>query len=293
MISLRQARSLLAVVEHGSVSRAAVELCLAPSSVSAQLRELSATVGVTLFEPVGRGLVLSTAGQQLLPKFRQLIALSEDISSEARFLASEPAGQLRLYAPSSMCIYRLPPLIQALQSRAPAIELQLEHDPYDYKRGLAERSIDAAILVLDQPEPNCEHQPIAIEDAVFVAHPDLVTGRALTLKKLQQLPLITTEPTCSYRIAAQKHFSRAGLRLEPRQSLSNVEVIRRCLLSKMGVGLLPRCVVAEDLQQGKLLEQKVQGTPYRFESSVVWLKETEMTPRLNLFLQLVRELYDQ
>lgn len=292
MMSLRQATSVLAVVEHGGINRAADVLCLAPSSVSAQLRELSAALGVTLFEPAGRGLVLSAAGQQLLPKFRQLIALSADIEAEAHALSSEPCGQLRLYAPSSMCIYRLPPLIQALQRVAPGIELHLQHDPYDYHKGLAERSIDAAIVVIDKPEPHCSHQPLAPEEAIFVAHPELVISGKLTLKKLQLKPLITTESGCSYRVAAEKHFVAAGLRLQPRQSFSNVEVIRRCLLSRLGIGLLPRCVVAEDLARGDLCEQKVHGTPYVFESTVIWPQEAGMTPRLRIFLQQVSEQFE-
>jgi len=228
MLSLRQIKSLVAVVDVGSVNRAAEVLCLAPSSVSAQLRELSSSLGVTLFEPSGRGLVLSAAGRQLLPQFRHLLALSDDVVAQARSLVSDPAGELRLYAPSSMCIYRLPPLIEALQTSAPLVELHL-----------------------------------------------------------MERALITTEPGCSYRVAAERHFKASSLRLAPRQSFSNVEVIRRCLLAKMGIGLLPRCVVSEDIAEGRLLQQSVTGAPYRFYSTVIWPKEAVASPRLSAFLQAV------
>ena len=289
MVNLKQVKSVLAVVEAGSVNRAAEVLCLAPSSVSAQLRELSAGLGVNLFESAGRGLVLSAAGRQLLPKFQHMLVLSDEISAAAQALVSEPAGELRLYAPSSICIYRLPPLIEALQSLAPGIELHLQHDPFDYRQGLAERSIEAAILVMDKSEPGCEQLGVASEEVIYVAHPSLVVAEALTPEQLMQSSLITTEPGCSYRVAADNHFKQQGLRLNPRQSFSNVEVIRRCLLAKMGVGLLPRCVVEEDISDGRLQEQKVTGAPYCFESTVVWPREADISPRLNLFLQVVRD----
>ncbi|MGB0865686.1 MAG: LysR family transcriptional regulator [Granulosicoccaceae bacterium] len=288
MINLRQVKSVLAVVEAGSVNRAAEVLCLAPSSVSAQLRELSSGLGVNLFDSSGRGLVLSAAGRQLLPKFQQMLALEGEISSTAQALVSEPAGELRLYAPSSMCIYRLPPLIEGLQSLASGIELHLQHDPFDYRQALAERSIEAAILVLDKPEPGCDSQRVAAEEVIYVAHPSLVVAETLTPEQLQRRMLITTEPACSYRMAAEQHFKQQGLKLSPRQCFSNVEVIRRCLLAKMGVGLLPRCVVEEDIAAGRLLQQNVSGAPYCFESTVVWPSEAEISPRLNLFLQVVR-----
>ncbi len=288
MVSLRQVKSALAVVEHGSVNRAAEVLCLAPSSVSAQLRELSAGLGLSVFEPAGRGLVLSSAGRQLLPKFQHLLTLNDEIAAQAQALVSEPAGELRLYAPSSMCIYRLPVLIEMMQSEAPGIELHLQHDPFDYRQALADRSIDAAILVLDKPETGCHHQDIATEEVIYVAHPELVCKSEISPEQLMQLSLITTEAACSYRLAAEQHFKQHSLRLTPRQSFSNVEVIRRCLLAKMGVGLLPRCVVAEDLSEGRLCEQKVEGAPYFFNSTIVWPQGAELSPRLNVFLQVVR-----
>jgi DNA-binding transcriptional LysR family regulator len=60
----RQVRSVLTVLELGSVNRAAEALYLAPSSVSAQIRELSTELGVNLFEPAGRGIVASSALRQ-------------------------------------------------------------------------------------------------------------------------------------------------------------------------------------------------------------------------------------
>jgi len=288
MISLRQVKSLLAVVETGSVNRASELLCLAPSSVSAQLRELSGSLGVDLFEQQGRGIVLSATGRELMPKFQHLLSLNDEIVTQAQTLVSEPAGELRLYAPSSMCIYRLPALIEALQSSAPAIELHLQHDPFNYQQALDDRSIDAAVVVSEKTEPGYEKLAIASEEVIYVTHPDLVVKRRLAPKQLVERALITTEAGCSYRVAAEQHFKQHNLNLLPKQSFSNVEVIRRCLLAKMGIGILPRCVVSEDIAEGRLQEQKVQGTPYRFKSTVIWPAGVEKSARLDAFLQVVR-----
>lgn len=288
MINVRQVKSLIAVVDVGSVNRAAEELCLAPSSVSAQLRELSSSVGVTLFEQSGRGLVLSAAGRQLLPKFRHLLALNNDVLALAHSLVHEPAGELKLYAPSSMCIYRLPPLIEVLQRVAPAVELHLQHDPFDFRQALLDRSIEAAVVVTDKDDPDFHSARIAKEEVIYVGHPDIVEKRKLALKQLIECALITTEPGCSYRVAAESHFKSRSLRLSPRQNFSNVEVIKRCLLAKMGIGLLPRCVVNEEIEQGTLVEQLVSGAPYRFQSTLIWPKGADKSPRLEAFLQAIK-----
>lgn len=287
MINLKQVNSLLTVVEAGSVNQAAEKLCLAPSSVSAQLRELSAFLGITLFETSGRNLVLSAAGRQLLPEFQRLVALGNDVTERAQSLLSEPAGDLKMFAPSSMCIYRIPPLIELMQSTAPTVELQLQHDPFDYKKALAERTIEAAIVVANDIEPQFNHLTLAEEQAIYVAHPTVCGTKKLTVKQLSAYSLITTEPECSYRIAADKHFKKNRLLLSPKQCFSNVEVIRRCLLAKMGIGLLPRCVVEDDLTHGRLRELQVSGAPYRFYSTIIWPKDTCVSARLAAFLHAV------
>ena len=285
----RQIRSVLKVVEVGSVNRAAEVLHLAPSSISAQIRELSQELGVALFDQVGRRIVLSRAGQALLPGFRQFHALTQDIEQQAKSINHEAVGELKLFAPSSMCIYRLPPLIEALQKTAPRLEVTLTHEPFDYQTALHNREIDAAILVSQQADEQWESHPLMDEAVIYVCRPDRYQNTTLVPEQLQQQPLITTEPGCSYRLVAEAHFKKQGLTLKPRQSFSNVEVVRRCLLANMGVGLLPRCVVAEDLQRGTLVEQAVVGVPYYFQSMLVYPKGMRVLPKLEALIRVVAE----
>lgn len=283
----KQIRSVLKVIEVGSVNRAAEVLHLAPSSISAQIRELSQELGVALFDQVGRRIVLSRAGQELLPGFRHFHALTQDIEQQARSISHEMAGELKLFAPSSMCIYRLPPLIEALQQRAPQLEVTLTHEPFDYQTALYNREIDAAILVSQYPDEQWVSHPLCDEEVIYVCHHERFLPETLTPEQLWQQSLITTEPGCSYRMVAEAHFKTLGLTLKPRQSFSNVEVIRRCLLANMGIALLPRCVVAEDLQQGRLMEQAVQGTPYLFQSMLVYPKGVTVLPKLAALVEVM------
>ncbi len=285
----RQVRSVLKVIETGSINRAALELHLAPSSVSAQIRELANELGVPLFEQAGRGIIPSAATRQLLSSFQAFQALAEEITQLAHSAAHEPTGVLKLFAPSSMCIYRLPPLIEALQTHAPQVEVMLTHEPFDYRQALNSGEIDAAIIVSQVPSEEWAQQALHAEDVIYVCHPDRLQTRALTLEQLQQHPLITTEPDCTYRVGAEDHFKAQGLHLKPRQAFANVEVIRRCLLANMGVGLLPLCVVEDDLIAGRLCQQSVTGTPYPFHSSLIYPHGRTLTPKLSALLAVIHQ----
>lgn len=80
----KQIRSLLAVHQYGSISKASEVLHLAPSSISAQLKELSSELGVSLFESNGRNIQLNDMGLSLLPSFQAFCAQEAHIKQMAR-----------------------------------------------------------------------------------------------------------------------------------------------------------------------------------------------------------------
>ncbi|TBR44275.1 LysR family transcriptional regulator [Marinomonas agarivorans] len=289
----KQVRSLLAVVQYGSINKAAHYLHLAPSSISAQLKELTNELGVELFEPKGRNIVLSQIGHALLPSLQNFCAQESHIKQLAQEKSQGNLGSISLFAPSSMCIYRVPKIIQTVQSQLPEVEILLVHEPYDYEAALAQGELDAALTMIEPAKvaqkitPFWHSRLLNEEEIIYVVHPDQYDKRLLTLSELNTRNLITTEPECSYRRSAEQRFQQAGLTLQTYQSFSNVEVIKRCVLGNMGIGLLPRCVVEEELKQGILLEQKVEGAPYIFHSLMIYRPQTPLPAKLDAFLALL------
>lgn len=293
----RQIRSVLAVHQHGSIQKAARLLHLAPSSISAQLKELSHELGVDLFVSVGRNIILSDVGRSLLPSMQTFVAQEESIREQALQACESLSGSLTLFAPSSMCIYRLPGLIEEMQLIAPNLEVLLTHEPFDYEQALLDGDIDAAIIIpeadtaTDNPALKpWRYQRLYQEDVIYVCHPKRVQKRSMTVEELTQHPIISTEPACTYRRRAEQHFGQTGHSFEPRQSFSNVEVVKRCLLTNMGIGLLPRCVVDAELQSGQLMEQTVEGTPYPFASYLIALPHSSGSARLTALWQIAQGL---
>ncbi|WP_281271414.1 substrate-binding domain-containing protein [Leucothrix arctica] len=122
---------------------------------------------------------------------------------------------------------------------------------------------------------------------------EAIKKTALSLEALSQLPLITTDPDCSYRIHAEAHFKAHNLTLKPRQSFANAEVVRRCLLANLGIGLLPACVVEEDLADGKLMQLNVESVPYKFRSSLIYPKKRKCSPKLLALIDVINHYTDK
>lgn len=289
----KQVRSLLAVNQYGSIKKASQVIHLAPSSISAQLRELANELGVEVFEHKGRHIQLNEVGLSLLPSLQDFCAQESHIKQLAQNHQIALKGSITLFAPSSLCIYRLPQLIEKLQESEPELEIILIHEPYDYEAALKQADINAAIIMtqtskLIESTQGWHSIPLEQEQVIYVTNPHYFNPKhALTLHELNEHALITTEFECNYRMSADRHFAESGLTLTPKQSFSNVEVIKRCLMAKMGIGLLPQCVVQDELNLGSLIQLNVIGAPYLFQSHIIYDPKTIDNKKLSAFLALV------
>ena len=108
-ITLRQLEIFTAIVSHGHVTRAAETISMTQSAASTALAELEQQLGTTLFDRIGRQLLLNEAGRQLLPKALDVLDRIREI--EATTQSRELAFDLRLGASLTIGNHLLPPLL--------------------------------------------------------------------------------------------------------------------------------------------------------------------------------------
>jgi DNA-binding transcriptional LysR family regulator len=126
MLNLHLVRIFVAVVEHGSFTRAAEALSISQSAASRAIQELERQLGLPLLERRARGVLPTDAGEQLAAHARAIFVherLAEEALGELRGLQR---GRLALGASSTIGIYMLPPLLGAYRRRYPGIELFLD-----------------------------------------------------------------------------------------------------------------------------------------------------------------------
>ncbi len=146
-----QARAFLATVEAGSLSNAARVLGLTQPTLSRQVAGLEARLGVVLFERVGRALVLTDTGRDLLDHFREMGAAAERIALAAAGHSQTLEGRVRISVSDAFAVYVLTPLLPELQALAPGIEVEVlaSNTISDLQR----READIAIRHLRPVEP--------------------------------------------------------------------------------------------------------------------------------------------
>jgi DNA-binding transcriptional LysR family regulator len=137
----------VAIVESGGLGRACARLNLSQPAASRQIHALEATLGVPLFQRVGRQLQLTSAGEDLLPQSRRLLADADLLSERARALKGGLRGILRVSATPQLITALLTSFLPRYRHRHPGIEVQLiEASAARQRRQLERGEIDVAIM---------------------------------------------------------------------------------------------------------------------------------------------------
>jgi LysR family transcriptional activator of mexEF-oprN operon len=161
-LDLNLLRVFVVVASVGSVTRAAAQLYLTQPAISAALRRLTTTVGSPLFTREGRGLILTQRGRVLFGRAKPLLEqLIEAALAPAAFDAATSTRTLRIGLSDAMEGWLLPPLLAAMQQRAPS--MKLVSTPVQFRtvgEALANGRVDMALTVADDLPANVRRESV-------------------------------------------------------------------------------------------------------------------------------------
>lgn len=127
-MNLRHLRAFAAVVDSGGVARAAGRLHLSQPALSRQIHALESELGVPLFNRIGRGVQLTSEGEDLLRRGRRLLTEADSLGEHARSLKAGETGLLRFGATPQVIENLLADFLTRYRRRHPGVEVQLVED---------------------------------------------------------------------------------------------------------------------------------------------------------------------
>jgi DNA-binding transcriptional LysR family regulator len=295
-MELRQLVTFRTVAQTLSFSRAATSLNYAQSTVSAQIQTLEDELGVSLFDRLGKSIILTDAGERLLGYAEKLL----DLAGEARAVVSDGetlAGTLTISAPETLCTYRLPALLRRFRDRWPQVQLVFRPGyNADLERSIREGAMDVAFVMDEVLEaPNLVIEPLVTEPLLVLANPGHPLTRlpAVNFADLHDVPMILTERGCSYRALFERALAAAGSRLVTPMEFHSVEAIKQCVMAGIGITLLPLVAVAAEIDQGRLVPLHWAGRDLAVITQMIWHKDKWLSPALRAFLDMARQLLGQ
>jgi len=171
--TLRQLQYAVAVADTGGVRRAAEVCHVSQPSLSAQLAQLEAALGVRLFERGRHGAVPTAHGERMIARARRILVEADDLLRSAGELGGDPfAGRLRLGAIPTLAPYVLPELTAATRRAHPRIRLEWQEAKTEsLVHEVARGSLDAALVALESQLGELDHVPIASDPFLLATAP--------------------------------------------------------------------------------------------------------------------------
>ena len=171
--SVRQLRYFVALAEQLHFRKAAEAIYVTQPTLSAGIKELESTLGITLFERDKTKVRLTTAGDAVLARARSLVAQAQDLVEIAHGLADPLAGTFRLGAIPTIAPFLLPTILPVLRTTFPKLELYLREDLTErLVQALEVGELDAVLLALPYPTEQLVVREIMRDEFWFVARED-------------------------------------------------------------------------------------------------------------------------
>jgi DNA-binding transcriptional LysR family regulator len=259
-------RSLLAIAETGSFTRAAQQLNRTQSTLSLQIKRLETLLGARLLERSAHQLRLTPAGLDLLEDARALLRMND--AAVARFFAPVLEGLVRLGTPEDFATMHLPHVLAAFAEHHPRVALEVTTDlTLNLLERFHAREFDIVLVKREPLEAAQPHSTLAggrhvwREPLVWAGH------KILREQHIDVLPLIVSPAPCVYRKRALTSLEAAGWRWRIAYTSTSLAGTQAAVQARLGVTVLPRAM----LPSGICVLGPSQGLPPLADTQIALL----------------------
>ncbi|HEY6408327.1 MAG TPA: LysR substrate-binding domain-containing protein [Ktedonobacteraceae bacterium] len=278
------------VAQHLSYTRAAEALYLSQPAVAQQIKTLEQVLGLRLFSRKGRGIVLTSAGQEFLSHAERLYVLLAETTPVVHEIHTLERGNVLVGASTSAGTYVVPPLLGAFHAHYPRVHVTLTvAHRHVIEEQLFTHQVDLAVLSLIERQDRFVVEFLKSYELVVVASPShRLAGRsALTLHQLQGETFLLREPESFTRLATEQHFAQGEIPLPASLELGSIEAIKEGVAAELGIAVLSRESVELEIANGDLAILDVQGFPLKRQWYVVHVKGRRLSRAASALRQLL------
>ena len=235
--------TLIAVVESGSLTRAAQALGCTQSAVSHSIDSLEQELGFALLKRGRAGVRLTGEGERLIPAVRNLLNSAEQLAQTAASIRGLESGTVRIGSFTSVAVHWLPPVLKEFQKDYPRVEFKLLNGDYhDVEQWLMEGSIDIGFVNVPCAV-DCECIPL-MEDRLLAILP-----RHSRFESYPRFPLVEceTEPFISLLESsdhdARRALEAAGVKPNVRFYTKDDYAIIAMVEQGLGISIMPELLL--------------------------------------------------
>lgn len=289
-MEIRHLQTFITIARLEGFTKAAEHLGYAQSTITAHIQILEEEIGKPLFDRLGKRVILTHTGKQLVPYAKQML----DIYKEIQVLAydeNEVVGDLVIGVSESLTIYRLGESLKNYKKLYPKVNLILKSAKCSELRNqLYQGEIDLMMTI----EPEIDETDLVVknledEEMVLVASPEIDLEH---LAEDFEQGIILSEEGCKTRIAFEQYLKKKDIKYANPIELSSIEGIKSCVINKLGISVVPYYTVEKEIGLGQLNYMTLKDSFPQFKIQLTYHKHKSLSQAMSKLIEIVEMEYN-
>ncbi len=259
----RQLRIFTAVYKTGSFTKAAEQLFTSQPTISEHMRNLEDHLGCKLFDRLGRSIMPTPQAELLYPKATEILSEIDKISKTLASVSNVISGELHLGASTIPGAYILPQYAAAFKKRYPGASFQITiNDSADIIKKISNNQLYMGFVGARIPATKVTYTPFGKDELVLAVHHTSKLADEIVPADLKKLNFLLRESGSgtgkNIEIFLSQHdISTSELRVSA--VLGSSTAIKEAIKSDLGVSIISRLAIRDELKHGVLREIRVEG----------------------------------
>lgn len=292
-MELRELRTLCAVVDTGSFSKAAKVVHLTQPTVSLQIQTLESNLGICLFNRSTRDRVLTESGRVFYKYAKKIIALCDEAVHAVCDVNNLSKGNLRIGASTIVGEYILPQELASFKGIYPCVQISLKiGSSSEIIEDVIKGVVEIGIVGTKAKREELIFRDFIQQELVVIVPPnhDWVSQGRISLEQLKQEPFLARIEGSGIRMAIEKGLKESANLifkedLNVIMYLGNTEAIKKGVRLGTGISIVPRIAVEDELKFGLLKEVKIEGISLVMDFYIVYNPDRFMSKIPEAFLE--------
>jgi LysR family hydrogen peroxide-inducible transcriptional activator len=291
--TIKQLQYLVALRAHGHFGRAAEACFVTQSTLSAGLRELETSLGVTLVERTRRVVRFTALGDRVADKAVRLLREAEELAEMTRAEGMPLCGELRMGVIPTIAPFLLPAMLPRLRSEWPSLKLYLREETSQAAcEALHRGQLDCVLLALPFACGDIDFAPL-FADRLFVAFPrgEAPRGDTVEIDAIDENRMLLLEDGHCLKDHALSACNRPDLRAHAAMMGTSLHTLVQMVDNGLGVTFVPAMAIAAGILDGTNVDAKPLRSDHGFRRvALIWRRSSARENEFQLLAGALRRI---
>ncbi len=291
-MDIHHLKVFLSVFKNRSFSRASEQLSLTQPTISSHIRAIEDELDCSLFDRVGRTIIPTKEAELLYSCASDIVERLEDIKITIGLLKEEIKGELIIGASTIPGTYIIPSIASEFKKKYPDISFQvIIEDSKKITDMVTGNELLIGIVGAKMEHRRIEYLPFIEDELILISTHGLLGKKIISTKDITDIPFLLREDGSGTRKMMEKHLSEKGISLSDMNIvaiLGSTDSVKEAVKSGLGVSILSRVAVTNELKAGTLKEIRIKGLNMKRNFYIITNKRRTLPKNYRIFLDYLK-----